>query len=354
MLEGAINESGDYSADPLMIESEPEIINKAAHNFKRKIQFNLWMFASIFMFGTKMLWIGVSNLDETWTFFFEHFSIWTSGAIIYWLIRRSPKYDKSAADKIIFKRDFLICSIIGGICLALGNFCIIFAIHFCLSSGISPAAMNCLIMSNIVLLIFVGVYFFDEKHTYMEYIGSVIIITGLIWISFQRTIGEFSNSFNDTDFYLGIVLTLAWSFMWASSAIIGKYISLLYCTLMGELSFLTMISSGIFGSLFIIYILIGEVSMNPKDDGNTLLYIFVSNWSGVFTMIGVYWFMRALQYGSVGIAFMLVNIQLIVEMIEEFIVFHIIPSILGGIGMILAILGASIVVIYQHPETISY
>ena len=354
MLEEGINESANYSAIPFMIDSGLNENNKDVNSFQRKLKFNLWMLGSIFMFGTKMLWIGVSNLDQVWTFFFEHFSIFATGAIIYSIIRANPKYDKADVDKDMLRWDFIALSVLGGVLLALGNFCIIFAIHFWLSSGISPAAMNWLIMSNIVLLIFIGVYFFNEKHTMMEYLGSVIVVIGLVWISFQKSVGEFSDTFNETEFYFGILLTLSWSFMWAGSAVIGKYISLWYWRLMGELSFLTMICSGIFGSLFIIYWFIMDLELNPLNDGYTWLYIFVSTWSGVFTMLGVYCFMKALQFGSVGIAFLLVNIQLIVEMIEEFIVFHIIPSILGGIGMALALIGASVVIIYQHPETIAY
>ena len=57
-----------------------------------RIKFNIWLSFAIFMYGSKMLWIGMSKLDEIWLFFFEHLSIMISGIIILIFFKTFYRY----------------------------------------------------------------------------------------------------------------------------------------------------------------------------------------------------------------------------------------------------------------------
>ena len=114
------------------------------------------------------------------------------------------------------------------------------------------------------------------------------------------------------------------------------------------LSYTRISISGIAGWVSIFYLVPFYVSLNRLNDNKTVFYIVSANFAGVFTVLGVFCFMRALELGGIGVAYLLVNLQLIVEMTEEFLVFGVLPSLLGAAGTVLALVGASIVVLYQQ------
>ena len=46
--------------------------------------------------------------------------------------------------------------------------------------------MNSILMFNVVILLFVGIYMFDESHSYKQYIGGFIVFLAIILLAFDR------------------------------------------------------------------------------------------------------------------------------------------------------------------------
>lgn len=208
-------------------------------------------------------------------------------------------------------------------------------------------------MMNIIVLLIIGITCFREKHTKMEYLGAIIVLAGLVFIAFQRSgsTGPEEDP-NFWTFYFGIFFTLMCSLFWGAGAVVGKYVAHHYQECLDEYALVAMIISGVFGIFSIVYLLIRQTALNPLDDGHTLFYVTSACAAGVFTILAMFFLTKSLEYGSVGIAMLYANMQPAVEMIEEFFVFSILPNTLGGIGMVLALLGASFVVLFTAKQTL--
>ena len=87
-------------------------------------------------------------------------------------------------------------------------------------------------------------------------------------------------------------------------------------------------------------------------NSKTFQYSIFSSWAGVLAVLAVYFFMKSLEFGSVGIAYLFVNLMIVVEMAEEFIVYRILPTIIGAIGTAITLVDASVVVFYQHSKMV--
>ena len=118
---------------------------------------------------------------------------------------------------------------------------VILGVHFSLDSGSSPAAMNCLILADILFAISIGMLWFKEKHSLGEFIGSFIVVIGLICIALQNRLDDIGSIRDMNAFYLAMLSIICSSIMWGIWALSGKYVSLYYKDFMGEYSFVNMI-----------------------------------------------------------------------------------------------------------------
>ena len=59
-----------------------------------------------------------------------------------------------------------------------------------------------------------------------------------------------------------------------------------------------------------------------------------------------------MAYGSVGLVSLLVNSSILFQALEEFIVFKIVPSLLTWAGIAVALIGVSMIVIFEQKEVI--
>lgn len=135
---------------------------------------------------------------------------------------------------------------------------------------------------------------------------------------------------------------------WACVGAAAKYASFYYHSVVEEYSMITVIIAGFVGScsIFVVYAL--DTPLRAEKDDSTLLYILAACGAGFFTTFGLYSFMKALSYGSVGIASLFANMQIIVELIEEFIIFSIIPTTGAFFGMGLALVGSAFMILFQR------
>lgn len=339
-------------------EEEPKIVSHTEKDgTNQKFWFHFWAILASVSFGSKMTFIGISKLHQAWLFFFEHLMLLFTGLSIYLIIRLKAQNINADIGKIFKDKAMLIWCMISGITNSLGNVFIIFGIHFWFAAGVSPAAMNCLINLNTVLLLIYGIYFFREKHTFMEYVGAGLVLVALGIIALQRGIftkkKKLEDDEVDTDFYftLALILTLCCSLSWACVGGAAKYASYHYDSVVEEYSMITMIISGAWGT-FAIFVIWGfGIEMQPEKENMIPLYIFSACAAGFFTVFGIYAFMKALSYGSVGVAALFANMQIIIELIEEFFIFQIVPTLASFWGMLIALLGSSFMILFQHQNS---
>ena len=75
---------------------------------------------------------------------------------------------------------------ISGVFNALANFVMIYAIQLNLKSDGSPGPMNSVLMLSTVICLGTGVYVFNEKHGYKQYIGGFIVFIAVIILTLDR------------------------------------------------------------------------------------------------------------------------------------------------------------------------
>jgi drug/metabolite transporter (DMT)-like permease len=106
-----------------------------------------------------------------------------------------------------------------------------------------------------------------------------------------------------------------------------------------------MLISGILGTFS--FVILPEM----QTDENNLFYILGAAGAGFFTTLGIFALMRALPYGSAEVAALFTNMRVVVQMLEEFLIFQIIPSVFSLSGVIFALIGGAIMIIFEHRES---
>lgn len=188
----------------------------------------------------------------------------------------------------------------------------------------------------------------------MEYVGSVLVLIALCVITLQRkdsSVEENGGGIGSPAFYLAVLFTILCSISWGFVGFAAKYASYHYDSVVEEYSMVSMIVSGVGGMFSIIYILSKGVELEPHHSGHVIFYIIAAGGAGFFTNFGIYSFMKALSYGSVGVASLFANMQIIFELVEELIIFQILPSFVSFIGIGIALLGSSFMIIFQHQQS---
>lgn len=75
---------------------------------------------------------------------------------------------------------------ISGAFNALANFVIVYAIKLNLKSDGSPGAMNSVLMLNTIICLGTGVYLFNERHSYKQYLGGFTVFIAIIVLTLDR------------------------------------------------------------------------------------------------------------------------------------------------------------------------
>lgn len=187
----------------------------------------------------------------------------------------------------------------------------------------------------------------------MEYVGAALILLALTVITLANRGKEQLNDDGSTsDVFLAIFFTILCSISWAGVGAAAKYASYYYDSVVEEYSMISCMVSGIGGSLSIILIYIYGWELDAKKE-DMQTYYMASAWAaGFFTVFGLYSFMKALSYGSVGVAALFANMQIVFELIEEFFIFQILPSFFSFVGIWIALIGSAWMIIFQHKNGI--
>lgn len=109
--------------------------------------------------------------------------------------------------------------------------------------------------------------------------------------------------------------------------------------------------SGALGSLsaFILYGF--QIGFDADASGHLYIYILGAIGAGVFTNFGVVANAISISYGSVEVTSLFANMRVIVQMVEEFLIFSIVPSVISFLGIILAIVGSTIMIKFENQDT---
>ena len=67
-------------------------------------------------------------------------------------------------------------------------------------------------------------------------------------------------------------------------------------------------------------------------------------------MIGVTLCVKSFQFGSMEVMYLFMNMRVLVQIVEEFLLFHILPSMVSSIGMAVALTGASFMMIFDQKK----
>jgi drug/metabolite transporter (DMT)-like permease len=85
-------------------------------------------------------------------------------------------------------------------------------------------------------------------------------------------------------------------------------------------------------------------------------HILFSILAGIFTTVGQFCYFGGVNLGSVEVAQLFINMKPIVQLIEEAIFLFLFPNLLAFFGIVVAILGASLLIFgkreteHQHPD----
>ena len=107
-------------------------------------------------------------------------------------------------------KTIFICALISGTFNAFGNISIIMAIKFARDAGSSSAAINSILMLNILVALMAGLCLFEERHAIMQYVGGLLIIGSVLLITFERSLeepGTYSHYENNLH-YMSIFFTI--------------------------------------------------------------------------------------------------------------------------------------------------
>lgn len=303
--------------------------------------FYLWASLAPIQFGTKMLFITSAKCNPIWIIFIENlFMIMTClllalmgycyiGCNNWSLKNYCWKYLK-----IFYHFKTILLAMISGAFNALANFVIVYAIKLNLKSDGSPGAMNSVLMLNTIICLGTGVYLFNERHSYKQYLGGFTVFIAIIVLTLDRNFelpGFHSIQENLYYFYSILLALLAWC-LWAVTGICGKYAVYFFRADPIEYGILAMFIWGITGSFTLILILANDIPFDLERGESAIYTIARIAFAGVFSVTGYLAYFKATSKGSVEVTQLFSNMKSVVQLFEEFLFLNIVPSLVSFIG----------------------
>jgi len=339
---------------------EKEQLIKPLRSFKDEIKFYLFVISACVLFGSKFFFLALWHFSKIWIFFIEHIAIFWSALlsfVAYYIFYKSSRssfvsYITKDMSLLEDRRNFYF-ALLSGILNAFGNICIIFSIAMAKEAGSSPAAINWILMLNIIIALWAGLCIFGESHTWTQYIGGIMIIGSVILITFERHFdvpGTYTNKQNMLH-YNSVFFTIVSWVSWSMMIIITKYACFKYKADIIEYSSLAMALSGIVGCLMGIPIYYYNTPFRYIYETGVELHIILAICAGLFTTFGQMLYFAGVNLGSVEVAQLFVNMKPIVQVVEEAIFLFLFPNFWASVGIIIAILGACLVILGKREGT---
>lgn len=307
---------------------------------------------SAFMIGTKMIMISLAKWDKTWIFFLEHMAIWIT-CVLYSFLTTGFSSLKLTG---VFKYNIYICAFFSGSADAIGDVFFIFALKHALNSGTSPAAITTVLMFNVFIVLIAGIAIFKERHEKMKYFGAAIVFISLMVISSQREFEaqvEVSEYQNDS-YTLAMFWVVFTTIFWGLCNILGKYASYFYDADPTQFSVVSGTWSGLIGSWSIIIIITNSIPFELEEGSNIYLWILYWLMSGFFTAWSLFCFYKALSLGSSEITQLIINTKILFQVIEEIILFSVLPSLIACLGMAGVWIGVVIMMFTKERRNLRY
>ena len=92
------------------------------------------------------------------------------------------------------------------------------------------------------------------------------------------------------------------------------------------------------------------VPINASPDSSLTLSIVFALTAGIFQTLIVIIAVISFNFGALETVYMFLNMRVIVQIIEEFLLFHILPSIISSVGMLVCLIGVSIMILFDKHE----
>ena len=108
--------------------------------------------------------------------------------------------------------------------------------------------------------------------------------------------------------------------------------------------------TGLFGTLFGIGIISFNIPIEAPSDSSLFVSIFSAAAAGSIQAMGVMLVFKSFQFGSMEVMYLFMNMRVLVQIVEEFLLFQILPSMVSSIGMAVALAGASIMMIFDQKK----
>ena len=225
------------------------------------------------------------------------------------------------------------------------------SIKFADAAGSSPAAINSLLMLNVLTALLAGLIMFGERHSIIQYIGGIIIIGGILLITFERNMNtnKVFTTKDEINHYTAILFTILACLLWSLVIIFAKCVSYYFNANIIEYSSLTMFFSGLMGLLTGIPLFYYKTPFQ-FDTKHHLTHMFFAFMAGIFTNMGQFSYFSSVSLGSVEVAQLFINMKPIVFLLEELIFLFNLPDLLAIFGVFIAIFGASLVVLGKPKD----
>ena len=108
--------------------------------------------------------------------------------------------------------------------------------------------------------------------------------------------------------------------------------------------------TGLFGTLFGIGIISFNIPIEAPSDSSLFVSILSAAAAGSIQAMGVMLVFKSFQFGSMEVMYLFMNMRVLVQIVEEFLLFQILPSMVSSIGMAVALAGASIMMIFDQKK----
>lgn len=350
---------GEVIDTKVLIEAHPKSSEDETHVFN----FTYYIFsllASINL-GTKMFLITFAKWNEFWIYFIEHVGMWMTWLTVISIIIQYKKYQNKAKGidrpiqlEIFKNKKAVLFSCLTGIFIALGNIAIIFAMKHAHKSGASPSTITSILNLNVLMMLIVGLLAFNEHHKPVKYIGGLVVLSSILVVATHRRF-ESKTKYTDEenhDFKLSIIYVLITTVAWGAGGISWKYTFYYKGSDPIEFTTVAMTTSGLFGSCMIIVIVIFQIPFELGEGYSFSSTVFFCYSWGVLTATALYMQFKAFSIGSAEISQLWVNTKVLVQMGEELLVFHSLPTPVAFLGVIGVLLGMTIMVFSKEKKNL--
>ncbi|CAI2372010.1 unnamed protein product [Moneuplotes crassus] len=288
------------------------------------------------LFGTRAITLEKTLADPYWIFCIENMFVLviclglTLSLYFYIGCSRISFIDFCFKYVTIFKiKRVVLLAIISGFCLAAGNFLLILAFNFNDMSQGSSTPLSCVLLVSTLICLWFGIYFFNERHAYRQYLGGAIMLAAAVLLTTERDfeVAIVVSIYKNAYFIISLVLGLISCFFVSCAVICGKFAMFHHNANPVEFGVLSMTFASIISLATLVKVILSseEFITDPKTSG--FFTVIRIGFQALLYCVGYIIFYKAANLGTIGSTQLFYNCKIAVVLIEEFLIVGIIPGV---------------------------